>query len=85
MWWQLSERLLVAMVGLVLGDEDKIWLTVELLEMRDAWLGLLVRNREVGVDDYGGADEPRIDENVESLCPREEAGGGGWGGRGIKG
>jgi hypothetical protein len=57
----------VAVVGLVLGDEDQIWVTVELLEVGNAWLDLLARDGEGRVEDYRGPDEPGIDEYVE--CP----------------
>jgi hypothetical protein len=62
-WRQLTEGLLVAMIWLVLRDENNIRFTIQLLQRRDAWLALLFGVGEDGVEDDGWAHNPGIHQD----------------------
>lgn len=64
----------MAVVRLVLGDKNEVWLLVQFLQGRDARLRLLFGDGEDGAEDSGGAGEPRIEENGKRA--RKEAGRG---------
>lgn len=79
-WRKLTQRFFMAVVGLVLRDQDEVWLERELFEMWNAWLVLLLRDGEDRTQDNGGAHKPGVEKNGEGAW--KQSGGGEWSGRG---
>jgi len=55
----------MTVVWFVLRDKDQIWFELKLLQMRDAWLALLVRDGEDGVENDRWTHNPRVHQDRE--------------------